>query len=67
MTPIAVASEDKDVIAVGRPGSQVAGQVVWFAGEEVERYAHFKDWFEGEVASHQRALDRLRAGVGVEW
>lgn len=62
LAPVAVASEDKDVIAVGRPGSSVAGQVVWFAGEEVERYSHFKDWFEDEVASHQRALGRLKVG-----
>lgn len=60
LAPVAVASDDKDVIAVGRPGTQVAGRIVWFAGEEVERHANFKEWFEDEVASHQRALDKLR-------
>lgn len=60
--PVAVASEDKDVVAVGRPGTRVAGAVVWFAGEEVAWYACFQDWFEDELEHHQRALEKLRSG-----
>jgi hypothetical protein len=61
LLPVAVASEDKDVIVVGRPGTPLAGQVVWLAGEEVDRYPSFRAWFTDTLEHHRRMLDRLRA------
>ena len=60
LLPVAVASEDKDVIVVGRPGTPLAGQVVWLAGEEVDRYPSFRAWFTDTLEHHRRMLDRVR-------
>lgn len=61
LLPVAVASEDKDVVVVGRPGTPLAGQVVWLAGSEVDRYPGFRAWFSDTLEHHRTVLDRLRS------
>jgi len=43
--PIAATAEDIDIFLLGKPGTPIAGTVLWFAGAEVERYENFNEYF----------------------
>jgi len=45
LLPIAVTSVDKDLFVITRLASRRPGIVIWFAGEEVERFKDFDDFF----------------------
>ena len=45
LLPIAATSVDKDLFVMTLPNSQSPGIVLWFAGEEVDRFQSFDDYF----------------------
>jgi len=47
--PIAATVVDMDIFLLGKPGTPIAGQVLWFAGAEIERYENFDEYFLATV------------------
>ena len=45
LLPIATTGEDKDLFVMSRATSHQPGIVIWFAGEEIERFSHFEEFF----------------------
>lgn len=45
LLPIAKSTTDRDLFAIGLPNTSVDGQVIWFSGGEIERFARFDDYF----------------------
>ncbi|NMC56791.1 MAG: SMI1/KNR4 family protein [Eubacteriaceae bacterium] len=45
LIPIAATDLDKDLFVMSRPSSHEPGVVIWLAGEEVERYKNFEEYF----------------------
>ncbi|MET1081303.1 MAG: SMI1/KNR4 family protein [Pseudomonas sp.] len=43
--PIAAAMADKDIFLLAKPDSSVPGVVLWFAGEEIDRFDNFDEFF----------------------
>lgn len=65
LLPIAVAKHDRDLFVLGRPQSSVAGKVFWFAGEEIECFSSFDEYFLSMIEYNKRTLDRLiKSGTG---
>lgn len=44
LLPIAATSIDKDLFVLAKPESPSSGTVIWFAGEEIERFDSFVDF-----------------------
>ena len=59
LIPVAVSEDDVDVFVCGRPGSREAGRVIWFAGEEIERFAGFGEFFDSMIEYERRRLRKL--------
>ncbi|MGM9922215.1 MAG: SMI1/KNR4 family protein [Bhargavaea sp.] len=45
LLPIAASSFDKDLFVIALQGSPAPGTVIWFAGEEIDRFQNFEDFF----------------------
>lgn len=45
LLPIAATKYDKDLFVMTRPTSHAPGTVIWFAGEEIDRYPNFTEYF----------------------
>jgi hypothetical protein len=43
--PIAATYEEKDLYVITRPTSRQPGIVIWFSGQEIERYQNFEEYF----------------------
>lgn len=63
LLPIAATQLDRDLFVITRPNSSSPGMVVWFAGEEVDRFPTFDDYFLAMLEYNRRELDRLSKGV----
>jgi hypothetical protein len=63
LLPIAVGTESIDLFVVWLAGPTTAGghPVVWLAGEEVERFANFREFFLSVYQYLKNALDRANA------
>jgi hypothetical protein len=58
--PIAATQRDRDLFLMGRPQTSIAGQVFWFAGEEVDRFDTFDDYFLSMAEYNKRGLVFLK-------
>lgn len=45
LLPIAATKYDKDLFVMTLPNSQKPGTIIWLAGEEIDRYANFTEYF----------------------
>lgn len=54
--PIAATTSDLDLFVIGKPTSAVPGTVVWYAGQEIERFASFDDFFMAMIDYNRREL-----------
>lgn len=45
LLPIAATPEDQDLHVITKPGMDQAGMVIWFVGQEIERYPNFEEYF----------------------
>lgn len=43
--PIATTLIDKDLFVIGAKGTSIEGQVIWLAGEEIDRFPNFEQFF----------------------
>jgi hypothetical protein len=57
--PLAVSKHSIDVFAIVRPSCDSAGQVIWLAGEVVERFANFDEFFLTMVDYNRLEARRL--------
>jgi len=59
LLPIGSSSDEDDVIAIARPGTEESGQVFWYAGDEVDRFPDFDAFFAAMVAYNRREAAML--------
>ncbi len=45
LLPIASTASDKDLFVIALQGSPSPGTVIWFAGEEIDRFESFEEYF----------------------
>lgn len=57
--PIAVSSNDIDVMLMTRPHTVKPGQVLWFAGGLIDTFPGFDDWFLAMVDYNRAEYQRL--------
>lgn len=65
LLPIAATEQDLDLFAMTAPGSPRPGEVIWFAGNEVQRFSSFDEYFLAMQDLNRReciALDAAQAG-----
>jgi len=60
LLPIAATKLDRDLFVITRPISKSPGVVIWFAGEEVDRFPHFDEFFLAMVEYNRIALKRFK-------
>jgi hypothetical protein len=62
--PIGASTDDLDVVVLERQGSDDAGTVIWLAGQEIDRYEGFQDFFLAMFEYSKRDLaDFSRTGA----
>src|SRR5262249_11701244 len=59
---IGASDEQTDLWLLGRPGTDKAGQVLWFWGSDFETYPDFDDFFLAMVDYNRLALQRRHQG-----
>ena len=59
LLPIAVSTNDIDVFAISNDSSSEPGVVFWFAGQLIDRFANFSEWFLSMVDYNRMEYDRL--------
>lgn len=60
LLPICATNLDKDLFVIARPSSVLPGTVIWFAGEEIERFATFDDYFLAMVEYGRQDVNWLK-------
>lgn len=60
LLPIAATFEDRDLHVITRPTSNEPGIVIWFSGQEVERYLNFEEYFLTMADYNRLEIDRLK-------
>ena len=45
LLPIAVSKFDRDLFVLCLPSSSRPGEIIWFAGEEIDRFENFDEYF----------------------
>lgn len=60
--PIAASTVEIDLFIIGRRSSTTPGVVVWFAGDEVERFADFDEYFAAMLDFNRREIEVLQRG-----
>lgn len=57
LLPIATTFEDRDLHVMTRPSSHQPGVVIWFSGQEIERYPNFEEYFLSMVDYNRSTID----------
>lgn len=57
MLPIAATTSDRDLFLLAKPDSSIAGTIIWLAGEEVERFKNFDEFFLAMVDYNREELN----------
>ena len=60
LLPIAAAKYDKDLFVITNPASHAPGTVIWFAGEEIDRYTNFTEYFMAMIEYNRLLVEDLR-------
>lgn len=61
LLPIAVSSNDIDLMLITRPHTVTPGKILWFAGGLIESYLSFDEWFLAMVDYNRELYQRLAA------
>lgn len=56
LLPIAATSLDRDLFTMTRPTSKTPGIVIWFAGEEIDRFPNFDEFFLAMLEYNRKEL-----------
>ncbi len=60
LLPIAVNLFDRDIFFIILSKGELYGKVIWFAGEEIERFSDFQEFFTSMIAYNERELRKLK-------
>lgn len=60
LLPIAASSLDKDLFVIAKPGSASPGEVLWLAGDLVDRFESFDEFFLSMVDYNRADVSFLR-------
>jgi hypothetical protein len=60
LLPIGATSYDRDLFVITRPNAQMPGVVIWFAGEEIDRFFDFDEFFLAMVEYNRRELEDMK-------
>ncbi|ENW91551.1 SMI1/KNR4 family protein [Acinetobacter dispersus] len=60
LMPIAATLIDKDIFLLGKINSPLSGQIIWHAGEEIEIFENFNEFFMTMVDYNIEELNELR-------
>ncbi|MFK7207744.1 hypothetical protein ABB017_17330, partial [Acinetobacter baumannii] len=60
LMPIAATLIDKDIFLIGKRNSSIAGKVIWYAGEEIEIFEKFNEFFLAMVDYNIDELNDLK-------
>jgi hypothetical protein len=61
LLPIAATSSDRDLFVISSSQSSCPGIVIWFAGEEIDRFTNFDEFFLAMVDYNREEIDNLKA------
>jgi hypothetical protein len=56
LLPIAATKSDRDLFVITRPHSSAPGIVIWFAGEEIDRFQTFDEYFLSMMEYNKKEL-----------
>lgn len=59
LLPIAVSSVEIDLFVMTRPMSRQPGVVIWFAGDEIERFSSFDEFLAAMRDYNRREIEQL--------
>ncbi|MEL4105378.1 SMI1/KNR4 family protein [Oscillospiraceae bacterium WX1] len=62
LLPIAATKYDKDLFVMTRPTSHAPGTVIWFAGEEIDRYPNFTEYFLAMIEYNRQLVNDMQKG-----
>lgn len=60
LLPVAAKRDDLDLFVIGRQSSPIPGVVIWFAGDEIDRYPDFDEYFLAMMAYNHRRLQIMQ-------
>ncbi|PDZ08819.1 1,3-beta-glucan synthase regulator [Bacillus pseudomycoides] len=60
LLPIAVTEFDRDLFTICLPNSSTSGAVIWFAGEEIDRFENFEEYFLAMIDYNREEVVALR-------
>lgn len=60
LLPIAATTTDRDIFLIGRPHARSSGTVVWYAGEEIDRFENFDEFFLAMIEYNKQELADFR-------
>ncbi|MHA6194732.1 SMI1/KNR4 family protein [Pseudomonas wadenswilerensis] len=60
LLPIAASASDKDLFVIAKPDSASPGEVLWLAGDLVDRFEDFDEFFLSMVDYNRADVDFLR-------
>jgi len=60
LLPIAATKLDRDLFVLTRPSSKSPGIVIWFAGEEIDRFPNFDEFFLAMIEYNRIAVRRFK-------
>ena len=64
--PIAASMTQIDLFVIGKVGSLWEGQVIWIAGDIIDEYESFLEYFRSMVAYNKRRATKLAEEHGIE-
>ncbi|MFA0814644.1 MAG: SMI1/KNR4 family protein [Anaerofustis sp.] len=60
LMPIATTLNDKDLFVLTIPTSHKPGIVIWFAGEEIDRFSDFNEYFLAMIDYNREEIEDLK-------
>lgn len=63
LIPIAATLIDKDIFLLGKVESRISGQIIWYAGEEIEVFKDFNEFFMAMVDYNIEELYELKNNI----
>lgn len=58
---IAATAVDRDIFLLGKPNTPVSGTVLWFAGEEIDRFENFDEFFLAMVDYNREEVNYFKS------
>jgi len=58
--PIGSTKDDKDLFVITKHNSKNPGMIIWYAGEEIDRFSNFKDFFLAMTEYNREELKYLK-------